>query len=61
MCASRWEFRGRNYVKGGEECKTWEKFNFSEKGIMVISIGNWKFYRSRMTKHTSPMNSSRKI
>ena len=24
------EFRGRNYVKGGE-CKTREKFNFSEK------------------------------
>ena len=25
------EFRGRNSVKG-EECKTREKFNFSEKG-----------------------------
>ena len=26
------EFRGRNSVKGGGECKTRKKFNFSEKG-----------------------------
>ena len=30
VCASVCEFRGRNSVKG-EECKTREKFNFSEK------------------------------
>ena len=59
------EFRGRNSVKGGGggggECKTREKFNFSEKGKMVISVENRKFSRSRMTKWTAQLNSSREI
>ena len=40
------------------ECKTREKFNFSKKGKMVISVENRKFYKSRMTKRTAPLNSS---
>ena len=53
------EFQGRNSVKegGGGECKTGEKFHFFEKGKTVIS----KFSRSRMTKWTEPLNSSREI
>ena len=54
------EFQGRNSVKGGE-CKTREKFNFSEKGKTVISVENRKFSRSRMTKRTVPLNSYREI
>ena len=34
---------------------------FLKKGKAIISIGNRKFFRSRMTKQTSPLNSSRKI
>ena len=60
VCASMCEFRGRNFVKW-EECKTREKFNFFKKGKTVISIENRKFSRSRMTKLTSPLNSSREI
>ena len=44
------------------ECKTREKFNFSEKkGKTVISVENRKFSISRMTKRTTPLNSSREI
>ena len=46
----------------GEECKTREKFNFYEKKCKtVISIVNQKFSRSRMTKRSSLLNSSREI
>ena len=41
---------GDELLLRGEECKTREKFNFSEKGKMVISIKNQKIYRSRMMK-----------
>ena len=55
VCASVCEFWGQNFVKGGE-CKTREKFKFSQKkkknGKTVISIGYHKFSRSRMTKLT---------
>ena len=45
-----------------EECKTREKkFNFSEYGKTVILVGNRKNFRSRMTKRTSLLNSSREI
>ena len=44
------------------DCKTQEKFNFSEKkSKTVISVENQKFSRSRMTKRTAPLNSSREI
>ena len=56
------EFRGRNFVKGGGENVKPEKNSiFLKKGKMVISVENRKFSRSRMTKRTAPLNSSRKI
>ena len=45
----------------GEECKTREKFFFFLNGKTVISVENWKFSRSRMTKRIAPLNSSREI
>ena len=34
---------------------------FLKKGKTIISVGNWKFSRSRKTKRTSPLNLSQKI
>ena len=42
-------------------CKTRENFNFLKKGKMVISVRIQNFSRSRMTKRTSPLESSREI
>ena len=42
-------------------CKTRENFNFLKKGKMVISVKIQNFSRSRMTKRTSPLESSREI
>ena len=44
-------------------CKTWKKFKFKKKkkGKMVISVENRKFFRSWMTKRTSPLNLSCEI
>ena len=42
-------------------CKTREIFNFLKKGKMVISVKIQNFSRSRMTKRTSPLESSREI
>ena len=54
-------FRDKILLRG-EECKTRKKnFNFLDKGKMVILIENQKFSKSRMTKQTSPLNSSREI
>ena len=52
-----WNF-GDEILLRGEECKTREKFNFSENGKNVISVENQKFSRSRMTKRIAPLNSS---
>ena len=57
MCVN---FGDEILLRGGE-CKTREKLNFSEKGKMVISVENRKFSRSRMTKRTAQLNSSREI
>ena len=54
------EFQGRNSVKG-EKCKTRENSIFLKKGKTVILVENRKFSRSRMTKRTAPLNSSREI
>ena len=43
------------------ECKTRENSNFLKNGKMVNSVKIRKFSRSRMTKRTSPLESSRKI
>ena len=38
-----------------------ENPNFLKKGRMVILVKIWNFSRSRMTKRTSPLESSREI
>ena len=53
---------GQNSFKGGGgECETLENPNFSKKGKTVISVENKKFSISRMTKQTTPLNSSCEI
>ena len=52
---------GDEMLLRGEQCKIQEKFSFLGKGKMVILIGNQEFSRSRMTKQTSPLNSSHEI
>ena len=43
------------------ECKTREISIFLKNGKTVILVENRKFSRSRMTKRTAPLNSSREI
>ena len=43
------------------ECKTQENSNFLKNGKMVISVNIRNFSRSRMTKRTSPLESSHEI
>ena len=58
MCV---DFGDEILLRGGE-CKTREKFNFFlKKGKTVISVENRKFFKSRMTKRTASLNSSREI
>ena len=38
-----------------------ENRNFLKKGKMVISVKSWNFSRTRMTKWTLPLESSREI
>ena len=45
----------------GEEYKTRENSNFLKKGKMAILVKIQNFSRSRMTKWTSPLESSCKI
>ena len=50
----------------GEECKTRVNLNFFDKWqnaklSLQYKLQTWNFSRSRMTKQTSPLNSSRKI
>ena len=60
ICCDGVEFRDEILLRG-EECKTRENFNFLKKGKMVISVKIQNFSRSRMTKRTSPLESSREI
>ena len=60
MCMCE-EFRDEILLRG-KECETLEKSKFFDKmGKIVISVENWKFSKSQMTKRTSPLNSSREI
>ena len=52
---------GTKFLLRWGECKTWENSNFLKNGKMVISVKIQNFSRSRMTKRTSPLESSRKI
>ena len=54
------EFRDEILLRG-EECETPENPYFLRKVKMVISVKIWNFSRSRMTKRTSPLESSREI
>ena len=57
MCV---EFRDEIFLRGGE-CETSRKSNFLKNGKMIISVKIWYFSRSRMTKWTSSLESSREI
>ena len=54
------EFRDEILLRG-EECETPENPDFLRNDKMVISVKIRNFSRSRMTKWTSPLESSRKI
>ena len=53
-------FRTKFLLRTGE-CKTWENSNFLKNGKMVILVKIQNFSRSRMTKQTSSLESSREI
>ena len=59
-CVCAWNF-GTKFFLRREECKTRENSNFLEKGKIVISMKIQNFSRSRMTKRTSLLESSREI
>ena len=62
MCV---EFRDEILLRrgggGGGECETSENPDFLRKDKMVISVKIQNFSRSRMTKRTSPLESSHEI
>ena len=57
MCV---EFRDEIVLRGGE-CETSENPDFLWKDKMVISVKIRNFSRSRITKRTSPLESSHEI
>ena len=48
-------------LRGGKNVQPKKNSIFLKNGKTVISVENQKFSRSRMTKWTSPLNSSREI
>ena len=52
---------GTKFLLRRGECKTRENSNFLKNGKLVILVKIQNFYRSRMTKWTSPLESSREI
>ena len=54
------EFRDKILLRG-EKFKTRENSNFMKNGRMIILVKIKNFSRSRMTKRTSPLESSREI
>ena len=52
---------GTKFLLKRGECKTRENSNFLKKGKIVILVKTQIFSRSRMTKQTSPLQSSREI
>ena len=59
-CVCAWNFGTKLFLRRGE-CETPRKSNFSKKGKIIISVKSKKISRSRMTKRTSPLESSREI
>ena len=49
------------FLSGYGDCETPRKSNFLKNGKIVISVKIQKISRSRMTKRTSPLESSREI
>ena len=60
ICCDCTEFQDEILLMRGE-CKTRENSNFLKNGKMVISIKIRNFSISRMTKRTSPLESSYEI
>ena len=52
---------GDEILLRGENVKPEKNSIFMKNGKTVISVENRKFSRSRMTKRTAPLNSSREI
>ena len=59
-CVCAWNFGTKFFLRRGE-CETPENSNFMKNGKIVISVKIQNFSRSRMTKRTSPFESSREI
>ena len=59
-CVCAWNFGTKFFLRRGE-CETSENSNFLKKGKIVILIKIRNFSRSRMTKRTSPLESSHEI
>ena len=59
-CVSAWNFGTKFFLRRGE-CKAPKNFNFLKKGKIIISVKIRFFFRSRMKKRTSPLESSREI
>ena len=59
-CVCVWNFGTKFFLKRGE-CKTRENSNFLKNGKIVILVKIQNFSRSRMTKRTSPLESSGEI
>ena len=59
-CVCVWNFRTKFFLRRGE-CETPENSNFLKNGKIVILLKIQNFFRSRMTKRTSPLESSHEI
>ena len=59
-CVCAWNFGTKFFLRRGE-CKTRKNSNFLKNDKIVILVKIQNFSRSRMTKRTSPLESSREI
>ena len=58
-CVCAWNFETKFLFFRRGECETSENSNFWKNGKIVISVKIQNFSRSRMTKRSSPLESSR--
>ena len=61
MQGPKWPFLLRYASRDARRVKPEKNSIFLKKGKTVILVENRKFSRSRMTKRTAPLNSSREI
>ena len=59
-CVCAWNFGTKFFLRRGE-CETPENSNFLKKGKIVISVKTRNFFRYRMTKWISLLESSHEI